>query len=267
MEFKLKDYKGNKYIEYFDEKRELMFTNAEYFIFDVLSEEFKEIMRTTGGFVANMTTRHIKENQLDAAYIMLCCIPQEYNNFVFKFVYLDKNYNILTSMYDNNYFDYDYFKKKFSDCIVKEGFIYDLNEIDTFNDLVKEFNLSPSINFYFKVEGKDISYNDTFKSTDFSIFKEDIRKNLEKLKAKAFVLNFDSNYFNFIGTIGKIIGPNDEILLFYQIESGILDREEYIKFMQEEEPDFSDKDVFDEEFTFNLTLSTTKTISNKLIFA
>ena len=91
MEFKLKDYKGNKYIEYFDEKRNLRFTNAEYFIFDVLSEEFKEIMRTTGGFVANMTTRHIKENQLDAAYIMLCCIPQEYNNFVFKFVYLDKD--------------------------------------------------------------------------------------------------------------------------------------------------------------------------------
>lgn len=75
MKFALKSYQDKEYIEYSD--NEQTFTNAEYFIFSATSEEYHNIVDRTGGFVANMTRRYIEEHQLDAAAIMLCCIPQK----------------------------------------------------------------------------------------------------------------------------------------------------------------------------------------------
>lgn len=265
MKFELKSYKGNNYIEYKDEEKNITFNNAEYFMFDVTSEIFKDIMHATGGFTANMTTRFIKEKGLNnIKYIMLCCIPQPFVDFVFHFVYLDENKNILEYMEDNNYFDYDYFKKKFNDCIVEEGFIYDLIEIQSLNNLTKEFCLNPSISFDFKVEGKDVHFEDTFISYDFSFFKEDIKNNLSKLNAKCVVLTFDCNKLNFITFKGKVIGNDNKNILYYQATSGIKDKELYIKEMQKKYNDFEEKDVCFDEFEFNLSVKIFKMFADKM---
>ena len=68
MNFDLKEYdKYRRYIEYSDIDSNLFFNNAVYFIFEVMSDEYKELMSHTGGFVANVTTRFIIEKNLDCA--------------------------------------------------------------------------------------------------------------------------------------------------------------------------------------------------------
>ena len=97
-----KDGKEYNYISYLyhevnecgDEKRDT-FTNMEYFVIDVKSDIFNNIMKSTGGFVANMTTRLFEEKNLDVSYLMLVAIPQPNNNFVFKFAYFDNEFNLL----------------------------------------------------------------------------------------------------------------------------------------------------------------------------
>lgn len=122
-----KDGKEYNYISYLyhevndrgDEKRDT-FTNMEYFIIDVKSDIFNNIMESTGGFVANMTTRLFEKENLDVSYLMLVAIPQPNNNFVFKFAYFDNEFNLLKTYIDNNYNDYRYFKNKFKYCTIKK---------------------------------------------------------------------------------------------------------------------------------------------------
>lgn len=96
----------------------------EYFIIDVKSDIFNNIMESTGGFVANMTTRLFEKENLDVSYLMLVAIPQPNNNFVFKFAYFDNEFNLLKTYIDNNYNDYKYFKNKFKDCTIKNQEVF-----------------------------------------------------------------------------------------------------------------------------------------------
>lgn len=267
MKFKQKTYGDKKYIEYSDEDKGLLFTNAEFFIFDIRSEAFQDIMQTTGGFVANMTTRFIKTQKLDTVtHIMLCCVPQEYNDYVFDFVYLDKDQNIITSLKDNNYFDYAYFKQKFKDCITKEGMIYELEGIESLKELTKQFHQSPSVDFNFKIDGKAVHFEDTLLCHDLSFFREDFEKNLKKLHAQAALLHFECDSLNFITLKGKVIDEDENPFLYYQVRSGTKDKTECVKRMQKKYEDYTEKDICDEEFEFDMNLQFAKTLADKMEF-
>ena len=258
MQFELKSYKGNNYVEYSDKTQNLLFNNASYFIFDVTSETFEEIMSHTGGWTAEMTTRHIKQKELKTIkYIMLCIIPQKYVNILFEFLYLDENRNILDYMTDDNYFDYEYFKKKFTDCITEEGFIFDLVGIKSLSHLTEQIYSNPTTNFGIEVENKDISFNEKYFCTDFSFLKENIIKHLNILNAKAVIFKLEYNHLNCFTFRGKVINKNNEYLLDYQVTSGIKDKNKYIEKTQ-------DKNVNLNEFTFTFPLSYFKKYAHKM---
>lgn len=58
MEITLKAYKDTekKYLEYYDSESGKRFTNNEYFVFDVMCDDFKHLMYHTGGYCAEVTT-------------------------------------------------------------------------------------------------------------------------------------------------------------------------------------------------------------------
>lgn len=266
MKFELKCYSEEKhYIEYTDDNGEI-FNNAEYFMFNVCTEEFENIMHAVGGFTANMTTRFIKEHNLNCTYIMLCCVPQKYNDFIFRFVYLDDKYNILTYMSDNNYYDYSYFKKKFESCICKKGFIYELEDFETLKELTQEFNYTPSIDFDFVVENRTVHYNDVLICSDFDIFNDKIKNNLEKLGAKYVEFQFDNSVFDFIGLTGKVYDSNGNVLKSFQVHSGILDKIEFLKMEQQKDSEYTENDIPTSDFEFTLSLSNARTLADKFSY-
>lgn len=52
---------------------------------------------------------------------MLVAVPQATNSFLFNFVYLDKNKQLLKYYKDSDCMDYIYFRKKFESCTVSRG--------------------------------------------------------------------------------------------------------------------------------------------------
>ena len=178
MQHTLKDYEGHKYIEYYDAESGEVFTNANYFIFDVICADFKALMKNTGGFTANMTTRMIEKLNLPCKSIMMCCSPNKNNEFLFQIAYLDENQNVLHIEWDNSYFDYAYFRKKFSDCIIEEGCIFDLLEQKQFQEITKEFK-NPSVSFDIQIDGREITTEDTLICKDLCFLKEE---HIEKFK-------------------------------------------------------------------------------------
>lgn len=233
---------SRSYLEYSNEHN--VFTNAEYFMFDVKSEIFAEIMRAVGGFTANMTTRYIKENNLDVRYIMLCHVPQESNRYIFRFVYLDENKNILAQEGDDNPFDYEYFKEKFKDCTVKEGFIYELESEESLKELTKDFNPAPKTTCYFKVEGRDVNFTDTLVADDTFFFVEEMREKLNAINAKRSVFKFSFDRLNGFVAKGQIYNADGSVVLESQ-----LDDEDDAK-----------------EFSFTMTMGSMRAISDKLKF-
>ena len=172
MDYNLSVYKANdgkdyNYISYLyhtvDERRNEKcdsFTNMEYFIIDTKSETFNNIMKKTGGFVANMTTRLFEKQNLNVSYLMLVAIPQSNNNFVFKFAYFDNEFNLLKTFIDNNYTDYKYFKDKFKDCTIKKlGSVFDLLSDERFNNITKDISYNTSCDFDLIVDGQPIDEN------------------------------------------------------------------------------------------------------------
>lgn len=266
MKFELKDYNGRKYIEYSDEEKKLLFNNAEYFIIDVKSEVFVEIMSHTGGFVANMTTRYFKKNNIDVSYMLFCCIPQEYNDFLFSFVYLDDKYNILASELDDNYFDYSYFKNKFTDCIIKEGYTFDLELIESLKEVTDRICSNPSVDFNLKVQGKQVHFEDVLIYRNFDIFENDVKNNLEKLGAKYCKFRFDSNCLNFITLRGVVIGEDDCLIKSFQVRSGYKTKSEYVDLMKKKHEGYTEEDVSDNVLEFDLSLNIARKIADNLEF-
>lgn len=220
------------------------FNNAEYFTFDVKSETFAEIMHCVGGFTANITTRYIKENNLDARYIMLCCVPQESNRYIFRFVYLDENKNILAQEGDDNPFDYEYFRDKFKECTVESGMIYELKIVESLHELTKNFCHNPKTTCSFQVEEKEVSFSDALVVTDMFFFKDHMQDKLKEIKATKVVFRFSTTRWNGICAIGQIYHEDGSVVLKNELD---------------EEDDA-------EEFSFEMTMGSMSAISNKLKF-
>lgn len=275
MEIRTKQYKDKVYLEYEHQEesgKHMLFTNAEYFMFDVESEEYKNIMLKTGGFVANMTSRYIEENKLDCSYIMLCCIPQEYNDYLFEFLYLDKEKNILKYMKDNNPYDYDYFKNKFKNCTVEAGMVYDLENIESFSKITKQASPISSPKFSFTVDGKDLKWDDLIfcpENSDFSIFTKETRDVLKMNHGIGSVLRFDLNALQGFCLKGSVLNGRGEYIPSYKINYGICSEDEYVQMMQKKHPDIIDVEKIKEQidtdpFEFTISTSMIKINANNL---
>lgn len=201
MQYTLKEYVNRKdgisgkYLEYYDEKSGKKFTNAEYFIFDTICDDFKAIMSSTGGFTANMTTRMIKKLNIPCESIMLCQTPHSNNTFHFQFVYLDKDRNVLNVEWDNNPFDYEYFKKKFSSCIIEEGCVFDLLKYDYLEEVTKEFK-TPTVNFDIQIDGREITPEDVLICKDLCFLKEEYVEKFKNLGVTHAELKLEFNPLN-----------------------------------------------------------------------
>lgn len=275
MEIRTKQYKDKVYLEYEHQEesgKHMLFTNAEYFMFDVESEEYKNIMSKTGGFVANMTSRYIEENKLDCSYIMLCCIPQEYNDYLFEFLYLDKDKNILRYMKDDNPYDYEYFKDKFANCTVETGMVYNLKNIESFSKITKQVSPISSPKFSFTVDGKDLDWNDSIfcpENFNFSIFTKKTRDALELNHGIGSVLKFDLNALQGFCLKGSVLNGRGEHIPSYKINYGVCSENEYIQMLQKKHPDVIDVEKIKEHiaphpFEFTLSINMAKSIASRL---
>lgn len=228
MQFAIKGYKGYKYVDYYDKERNIRFTNADYFIFDVTCDEFKNIMKSTGGFTAEMTTRMIKNKNLDCKSIMLVCTPRENSAYSFYFVYLDENKNILHKELDNNPFDFAYFKKKFKDCIVEGGYSFDLKIDDRFDEITNEFK-TPSDNFNIEVDGRTMTMEDTLICDDLYLFiKEEYAYEMEKEYGVTHMeLQLCFNEFNSFHISAKFVREDGSYMPKYQSILGCKTLEEF----------------------------------------
>lgn len=271
MQFEIKNYKGNKYIQYTTE-RGYTFSNAEYFMFDVTSDTFKDFMSRIGGFTANMTTRYIKEHNLDVSSIMLCSIPQEYNDFIFGFVYLDKDKNVLSVEYDNDYGDYKYFKEKFENYIIETGFIFDLKDIVSFHNITEKINKNPSTEFGIEIEGRPVTYEDVliYPYSEVTFRDEKQKERLDKLDVSYMKMSFTDN-LGFVSNVRlkcEFFDSENNQIKEYQVFSGIKDREEYIAYQRQEDEKYQEsKDMsLEENYSFNQNLSFLKQVTDKCTY-
>lgn len=275
MKIRTKQYKDKVYLEYEHQEgsgKHMLFTNAEYFMFDVESEEYKNIMSKTGGFVANVTSRYIEKNELDCSYIMLCCIPQEYNDYLFEFLYLDKDKNILRYMKDDNPYDYEYFKDKFNNCTVETGMVYDLENIESFSEIIQQFSPVSSPKFSFTVDGKNIEWDSRLflpENSDFSVFVEETRNTIKMNHGIGSVLKFDLNALNGFCVKGHVLNGRGEYIPSYKINYGVCSEDEYIQMLQKKHPDVIDVEKIKEHidphpFEFTLSINMAKSIASRL---
>lgn len=230
------------YLEYNDDGK--IFTNAGYFMFDIGSGTFEDCLKC-GGFFANMTWRHIKEKNLDTVkYIMLCCIPQKNALYRFNFVYLDQDLNIQDRINDNNFYDYNAFYNKFKDLIVKEGFVYELENTASLKEITEQFCYSSTADFGFAIDGKQLQVGDVlvYKDIDLSIFKEELRDHLKRANAKDMILKFNTTAWSTesFSFSCKILDENGNEIKEYQAE-GFADIDEYAENIYQEKADIIKK--------------------------
>ncbi|MBQ8218369.1 MAG: hypothetical protein IJZ79_03595 [Bacilli bacterium] len=215
MKYELKKYNDFTYIQYIDEEHNLEFTNHEYFVFDVVCDKFKEIMSTTGGFTAEMTTRLIKKLNLRCNRIMLCQSPAKNNIFQFQFVYLSARNEVLNIEWDNNYYDYQYFKEKFSECTVEKGIIFDLLQFDYLKDVWKTFEI-PSIEFNIKIDNREITSEDILINEDLCFLKDDYVEAFRKYGVTHAELTHHYDCFNASHFKARFIKDDGSYLLDWQ---------------------------------------------------
>lgn len=270
LDLNLCDYKNHKYITYIisEKDKKTTFHNAAYTRFSVISEEFESIMHHIGGFTANVTTRHIdklkKEKDYDIASILLCCIPQKTNRFVFWFVYLDKDDNIKDYMSDDNYFDYQYLYQKFKEIISEEGMVFDLITNQKFTKIADAICPQPSLDFDISVENRKIKYDDTLIYNSLDIYNENTRKTLEHLHAQYTEFHFDCDTFRFIHLKGTIFDENNEPIKRYQMESGMKDIEEHFQYMKNKYPDYKKDAINTDNMEITINIKTARIIAPKM---
>lgn len=172
MEFKIKKYdsitnKCVKYLEYIDNKGET-YNNASYFIIDTLSDTFKKIIDTTGGFYRRVVIDKPEENGVGdhVSQILFACVPQRTNQFKFMIYYLDSNHTILFHMHSTSFFDFRCFRDRFSNAIIKSGFIYELAHEPFYAMLEEDFVYDPSADFGISLDGRSVHYNDILLMTN-----------------------------------------------------------------------------------------------------
>lgn len=264
MQYYLKDYVNEKegtqgkYLEYYDEKSGKKFTNAEYFIFDTICDDFKHIMHHTGGFIAGMTTRMIEKLNIPCESIMLCQTPSDNNTFLFQFVYLGKNREVLNVEWDNNYFDYEYFKKKFSACIIEQGYVFDLLKYDYLEKVTKEFK-TPTVHFGIKVDGEEITANDVLVCKDLCFIKEEYVEQMREHGVAYAELRFEFDCLNSAHFKVQFVKEDDSLLPKYQALLNCKTIEEF-----QENYDERDADFYSEPYETTASLSIIRQLADHL---
>lgn len=271
----LADYNGRKYIQYRYTNTDNGvcddYTNMEYFVVDVKCEKFIKIMSSTGGFVANMTTRLFEKEKLDVYYMMLVAIPQSTNSFLFNFVYLDKNKKLLKYYRDSSYMDYIYFRKKFESCTVSRGSVYDLDF-----DFLKE-QISPNVttDFDLVIEGRPVTKEDTIIFNDSSAClheyeKDDIDR--RGIEIDHFEFNLDFSGYDTVLS-GVAVTKSGKIVKDYELDSKYKDvntDEDYINRKRAELKEFYGHDIdFEiklEDHEFRISFGFAKIFIEKLSY-
>lgn len=292
MDYALSVYKANNgkeynYISYLyhevndrgDEKRDT-FTNMEYFIIDVKSDIFNNIMESTGGFVANMTTRLFEKENLDVSYLMLVAIPQPNNNFVFKFAYFDNEFNLLKTYIDNNYNDYRYFKNKFKYCTIKKlGSVFDLISNEKFHNITKDISYNTSCDFDLIVDGQPIDENVILYFNDVDLLltpykKENLARN--NIEIDHFEFKIAYNGIEFVYLKGIAIDTNGDTIKDFQTDAhyskkGIATIEQYKKLKIKELSDYFgyqyDGPISIDDFSISISLDFAKNNSDKFSYS
>jgi hypothetical protein len=202
-----------QYLIYIDGEKPIV-DNGHYFQVNLLDDEVKEILNSTGGFCANCTWRHIKEKNLqDVTTLLFCPIPQGNNLFMFSIVYLSSDMIIRDFIYDNNLYDFLYFKDKFPNVV---GSIFDLRKIPSLNQITKEFK-TPTPDFNIFVDGKSICFEDNFIS-DISVLplKTDFIKRIAEYQPKTVEYRIISNHIYGIVVECKIIKADSTPLMRWE---------------------------------------------------
>lgn len=249
IEYKLNKYEANngktynylsyKYIS--DEKGTCEeFNNMEFFIIDTKSDTFKDLTKNAGGFLADTTTRLFKDNNLDVSYLMVAAIPQKTNTFFFNFLYLDNTGKVLKRLNLNDYTAYSYFKKKFENCIVSKGSIFDLLDDSRFEILKKLISYETSVNFDLIVEGRQITDKDILILQNKDCELQDwLREILEERGIELDHLEFEINYggIPFVNFKGVMVDKNGETVKEFQIDpeyakNNVNTKEEYKNYIK-----------------------------------
>lgn len=275
LNFELADYNGRKYIQYryinTDNGVCDDYTNMEYFMVDVKCEKFIKIMSSTGGFVANMTTRLFEKEKLDVYYMMLVAIPQSTNSFLFNFGYLDKNKKLLKYYRDSSCMDYIYFRKKFESCTVSRGSVYDLD----FDFLKNQISFNVTTDFNLVIEGRPVTKEDTVIFNDGSIClheyeKDDVKK--RGIEIDHFEFNLDFSNYNTI-LKGIAITRLGKTVKDYELDSkyqDVMTDEDYINRKRTELKEFYGHDVdFEikpEVHEFRISLDFARIFNDKLSY-
>lgn len=274
LDFEEKQYHGHKFIKYKltrpDEKTET-FTNATYHRYDVTSDAFKKITEHVGGFSANMTRREIENIAKEGKTVtemMLVCVPQEGNRFIYFFTYLDENENLLRHYANDNPVDYLYFVQKLEPSMTEEGYTFDLMAADTKQKLAplfKNFCENPDVTFHIQVDGREITYDDTLYCNFFDIFKDEMKENLKNVGAAYMKFTLDCNFLSGIHARCYVYDNNDNPIKYYQAKSGIRDINAYVEYKQKtENKNYTKDNVDDDDFKSKVPISTLRNISEHL---
>lgn len=254
------------------------FSNMEFFVVDVKCEEFLNIMSSTGGFCAEMTTRLFEKEQLDIAYMMLVAIPQTTNNFFFNFLYFGKTGKLLRKFFDNNYTDYSYFKKKFKMCTIARGSVYDLLDDNCFEVLKAQISDKTSTDYDLIIEGRPVTKEDTIIFNDSSVCINDYE--MDYIKERGIVVDhfefkLDFGGINFVYFTGVAVKASGEVVKDYEMDSeclknGVNTFEEYVAYKKQKLEEFFGHDVNceikSEDYTFRISFDFAKHYSNKLSY-
>ena len=277
---KLDNYNGKSFLryEYTDsyEKTCDEFTNMEYFVVDVKCEKFAKIMSAVGGFTADMTTRLFKKEQLDVYYMMLVAIPQATNSFLFNFVYLDKNGELLTYYRDNNCVDYLYFKKRFESCVVATGSVYDLD----FDFLKEQISDKVTTDYDLIVEGRPVTKEDVivlnFKDSLFCLRDYEQKCVDERgLEIDHFEFRLSFGGLTFVHLSGVAVTTSGETIKDYEMKrkyfkEGVITADDYVKYERNRLNEYFgydiDYDVKVEDYSFMISLKFAKKCSDKLSY-
>lgn len=250
VKYKLEKYKTNNgkvynYLlyKYISDKKGTCeeFNNMEFFIIDTKSDVFRDITKNAGGFLADTTTRFFKDNNLDVSYLMLAAIPQKTNTFFFNLLYLNNTGEILKRLNFNNYTVYSYFKKRFENCVVSKGSVFDLLNDSRFEILKEYISYETSVDFDLIIEGRPITDKDILilQNKDFEL-KDWLKEILEERGIEIDHLEFKINYggSTFVDFKGVMVDKNGETIKEFQVdpqyaENGVNTKEEYRKYIKE----------------------------------
>lgn len=262
MQYNLKDYVNEKdgiqrkYLEYYDKESGKRFTNAEYFVFDTICEDFNAIMSSTGGFTANMTTRMIEKLNIPCESIMLCQTPSDDNTFLFQFVYLGENREVLHVEWDNNFFDYEYFRKKFSDCVIEQGCVFDLLKYDYLEKVTKEFK-TPTEHFGIKIGGEEIHADDVLVCKDLCFIKKEYVEQMKGYRVDHAELEFAFDPLNSTHFKVVFVKEDGSFLPKYQ---ALLDCKTVEEFREEYSE--RDEDFYSKPYEVNVSVSIVRQLAN-----